>query len=409
MKYCRICGAIMKDEDIFCARCGTRQEGVGINSVGREIENPFEKKPKKADLQDYKDRTEVTSDNTSSGRWNEYRDRQGSPESEDSGRYEPYRQSGSWDGRKASGGGNIGGQAPQNTPDDGGGIIWLLLGLILPFVGLILFLAWKNKKPRSARKAMIGAFIGIIIGSALRLTTDFSFLPRLWDREDQDTEETYEEQDADDADELFEDSDDEEGAADEEIPAPDIDEILEEIEEQEGSDLFSSSATEDIDDLPMIGAEPEADGSYVLTADPGREFRILFPEGMEAFYSGDQMIAAASDMSSDVGMSSFYYIYDDVVTDEVRKDFMEPMLESDEIRDPVPDASGEYSIDGHRVTYSTMHYTTDVSTEGEACILVEAEDCALVIYVYKTGPDTEDVKIGEDLVKSITDGIRISG
>ena len=51
-------------------------------------------------------------------------------------------------------------QQPQ--PVDNGGFGWGLLGCCIPVVGLILFLVWKDTKPKSAKAAGIGALISAI-------------------------------------------------------------------------------------------------------------------------------------------------------------------------------------------------------------------------------------------------------
>ena len=40
---------------------------------------------------------------------------------------------------------------------------WLVLGLFIPIVGFILWILWYDKKPLTAKKAGIGAIIGIIL------------------------------------------------------------------------------------------------------------------------------------------------------------------------------------------------------------------------------------------------------
>lgn len=45
---------------------------------------------------------------------------------------------------------------------DSGSIGWGVLGCCIPLVGLILFLVWKDQKPNTAKKAGIGALIGVI-------------------------------------------------------------------------------------------------------------------------------------------------------------------------------------------------------------------------------------------------------
>lgn len=44
---------------------------------------------------------------------------------------------------------------------DNGGFGWGLLGCCIPLVGLILFLVWKDSKPRTSKAAGIGALVGV--------------------------------------------------------------------------------------------------------------------------------------------------------------------------------------------------------------------------------------------------------
>ena len=55
----------------------------------------------------------------------------------------------------------------QNTnapaPVDNGGFWWGVLGCCVPVVGLILFLVWKDTKPKTAKSAGKGALISVIL------------------------------------------------------------------------------------------------------------------------------------------------------------------------------------------------------------------------------------------------------
>lgn len=55
--------------------------------------------------------------------------------------------------------------AQSQTPvtNDSGSIGWGLLGFCVPIVGLVLFLVWRNEKPRTAKVAGVGALIAVII------------------------------------------------------------------------------------------------------------------------------------------------------------------------------------------------------------------------------------------------------
>lgn len=58
---------------------------------------------------------------------------------------------------------NCGVQQEQLKADqDSGSIGWGILGCCIPLVGLILFLVWKDQKPKTAKAAGIGALVCVI-------------------------------------------------------------------------------------------------------------------------------------------------------------------------------------------------------------------------------------------------------
>lgn len=54
---------------------------------------------------------------------------------------------------------------PQNY--DSGSIGWAFLGFFFPLVGLILYLVWKDDKPKSAKAAGKGALVVVILYAIL--------------------------------------------------------------------------------------------------------------------------------------------------------------------------------------------------------------------------------------------------
>ncbi|MDE5779981.1 MAG: hypothetical protein K2I03_00660 [Lachnospiraceae bacterium] len=54
----------------------------------------------------------------------------------------------------------------ENNLDDKGGFLWGLLGCCIPIVGLILFIIWKDQKPKTAKAAGIGALVSVILSVA---------------------------------------------------------------------------------------------------------------------------------------------------------------------------------------------------------------------------------------------------
>lgn len=51
----------------------------------------------------------------------------------------------------------------NNGVVDNGGFLWSLLGCCIPLVGLILFLVWKDQKPKTAKAAGIGALVSVVL------------------------------------------------------------------------------------------------------------------------------------------------------------------------------------------------------------------------------------------------------
>lgn len=52
----------------------------------------------------------------------------------------------------------------QRKDQDRGGFAWGCLGFCIPIVGLILWLVWRDEKPKTAKSLGIGALVGVIIG-----------------------------------------------------------------------------------------------------------------------------------------------------------------------------------------------------------------------------------------------------
>ena len=59
----------------------------------------------------------------------------------------------------------------QNYSNDNGSIGWGLLACCSPLIGLILYLVWKDNKPRTADVICKGAIIGFVIGLVSSILT----------------------------------------------------------------------------------------------------------------------------------------------------------------------------------------------------------------------------------------------
>ena len=57
------------------------------------------------------------------------------------------------------------GESQYTVPpvQDNGGIGWGILGCCIPIVGLVLFLVWKDQKPKTAKAAGIGALVAVCL------------------------------------------------------------------------------------------------------------------------------------------------------------------------------------------------------------------------------------------------------
>jgi drug/metabolite transporter (DMT)-like permease len=54
-------------------------------------------------------------------------------------------------------------QAAPRSNDDSGSVGWFFLGFFIPIAGLILWLVWKDEKPKNARMNGLGALVSVIL------------------------------------------------------------------------------------------------------------------------------------------------------------------------------------------------------------------------------------------------------
>lgn len=48
---------------------------------------------------------------------------------------------------------------------DKGGLGWGILGCCIPIVGLVLYLVWRDTKPKTAKAAGIGALVSVVLSA----------------------------------------------------------------------------------------------------------------------------------------------------------------------------------------------------------------------------------------------------
>ncbi len=52
--------------------------------------------------------------------------------------------------------------APTGNVEDTGSLGWCLLGCCIPMAGLILYFVWKDQKPKTAKKCIIGFLLNFV-------------------------------------------------------------------------------------------------------------------------------------------------------------------------------------------------------------------------------------------------------
>ena len=60
-------------------------------------------------------------------------------------------------------------QQPVQQPAEESGIGWGILGFFIPLAGLVLFLVWKDTKPKSSKAAGVGALISVGVSVTLSI------------------------------------------------------------------------------------------------------------------------------------------------------------------------------------------------------------------------------------------------
>ena len=118
MAFCKNCGTELNEDAAFCPKCGTPQ---GAAQPAQDLsQNQY---PNNQGYQ-YQDQSQYN---------NQY-----------SNQYNNQYQN-------------------QPAVQDTGSIGWGVLGFCIPLVGLILFLVWKDQKPKTAKVAGMGALISVCI------------------------------------------------------------------------------------------------------------------------------------------------------------------------------------------------------------------------------------------------------
>ena len=66
------------------------------------------------------------------------------------------------------------------NPQDKGSFGWAVLGFFVPIAGLIMFLCWRENRPKDAKKAGVGALVGFICGLIVPIIISAAFYFAIW-------------------------------------------------------------------------------------------------------------------------------------------------------------------------------------------------------------------------------------
>ena len=135
---CNSCGAEMSDNAMFCPACGAQRDGAAAQQAEPQqqagYQAPYSATPPNPGVQGYQQ-----------------------PNAQQQVAYQPNQQP----------------YVQQQAPYDSGSIGWAVLGFVIPLVGLILYLVWRDQKPKSAKMAGIGALVSVLLGVVLYFITYF--------------------------------------------------------------------------------------------------------------------------------------------------------------------------------------------------------------------------------------------
>ena len=145
MATCMYCGTQIPDGVKFCTSCGAALpvEAAGVSSFTDSVANATVQQPEQPFAAQQPDQAYQQPSFQQPDAQQAY---------QQPGAQQPYGQAQP-----------VYAQPVQQPVNDSGSIGWGILGFIIPIVGLVLFLVWKNTKPKCAKVAGIGALISVCI------------------------------------------------------------------------------------------------------------------------------------------------------------------------------------------------------------------------------------------------------
>lgn len=142
--YCYKCGKQIEDNSVICPYCGT---ALSQRPTQQTSEDPFGRP-----------------ENSSAGNNAQYGQNSGNAPNYGPNYYGGYNQG--YNPNNGYGGEPVRyGKRP--APDDARSVGWGFLCFLIPILGLILFIVWKDEYPQRAKSCGIGALVSVILGVAI--------------------------------------------------------------------------------------------------------------------------------------------------------------------------------------------------------------------------------------------------
>ena len=146
MPYCRYCGEWMEENHKFCTNCGApREEDAETYEENFYADDEAEQKPV---YEEVFEREVPEEDPYLNNRYNR-RNPNEIPYAPDTYYEEP----------------GYGGYPSENynVPDnDRNGILWGILSFFFPFIGVILAIVWRKKRPQTVKMILAGIFLSVL-------------------------------------------------------------------------------------------------------------------------------------------------------------------------------------------------------------------------------------------------------
>jgi hypothetical protein len=173
MKFCSKCGNAVEENTAFCSMCGARIENNDKLSTAESQENLLKVGSGLQEMapppsQNYYQNQQNRPQNPTQNQFSNQYQPQNTYQPQSQYQQQNYNSQPSYY------------QSTQVKPEESGAFGWGFLGFVIPLVGLILYLIWKDTKPKCSKAAGIGAIIKLaVIFAVIIIPAIIGYISRL--------------------------------------------------------------------------------------------------------------------------------------------------------------------------------------------------------------------------------------